>query len=170
MNRIGGERRPPPGYACVRQEEQEMKKTIVAILGVLAVVGLALAIIPTTRDEIHWHWASHENETTSYQSYVKAWPEGRHAVEARTLYDEHGWVEAETANTVQGFERYVQLHGEGKHVAEAKDNIESLHWQEAATANTIRIYRSYVATHPHGRFVQQAKTKAFALRTDPAPY
>ena len=147
-----------------------MKKTIVAILGVLAVVGLALAIIPTTRDEIHWHWASHENETTSYQSYVKAWPEGRHAVEARTLYDEHGWVEAETANTVQGFERYVQLHGEGKHVAEAKDNIESLHWQEATTANTIRIYRSYVATNPHGRFVQQAKTKAFALRTDPAPY
>ena len=51
-----------------------MKKTIVATLLMLVLLGLALAIIPTTRDEIHWRWASHKDKTTSYESYVKAWP------------------------------------------------------------------------------------------------
>jgi hypothetical protein len=118
---------------------------IIATLGVLVVVALALAIIPSTRDEIHWRWASHKDETASYESYVKTWPEGRHTAEAQARYDQHGWANAESANSVQAFERYIKLHGEGKHVVKAKDNIESLRWREATTANTIRSYKGYVA-------------------------
>lgn len=147
-----------------------MKKVIVVTIGVLVLVGLALAIIPTTRDEIHWRWASHKDQTTSYESYVKAWPEGRHAIEARALNDQRGWADAQAANTVDGFERYAQLHGDGKYVAEAKDNVESLHWQEATTANTIRSYRTYAAMHPQGRFAPEAKTKLSTLRVDQAPF
>jgi hypothetical protein len=154
-----------------------MKKAIGVTIGVIVVAALALAIIPTTRDEIHWQWASHKDETTSYESYVKAWPAGRHASEGKARYDEHGWADATGtddapfgANTVQGFERYVQLHGDGKHVAEAKDNIESLHWQEATAANTIRAFQQYRTTHPEGQRVRDAETKAVALRTDDAPF
>ena len=147
-----------------------MKKAIGVTIGVVVVAALALAIIPTTRDEIHWQWASHKDETASYESYVKAWPAGRHASEGKARYDEHGWAEATAANTVQGFERYVQLHGDGKRVAEAKDNIESLHWQEATAANTIRAYRYYGTTHPEGRHLREAETKATGLRTDDAPF
>lgn len=147
-----------------------MKKTIGIVFCLVAVAAIALAIIPTTRDGIHWFWASYRDTTASYESYVKAWPEGRYAPEARALYEEHGWAEAEAANTVQGFNRYLQLHGEGKHVSEARDNIESLHWQEATTANTIKSYLSYAATYPQGRFSRQARTKTSALRTDEAPY
>jgi hypothetical protein len=147
-----------------------MKKTIGAAIGVLVVAALALAIIPTTRDEIHWSWASHKDETASYESYVKTWPDGRHAAEAQTRYDGHGWADTQAANTVQGFERYVELHGGGKHVAEAKDNIESLHWQDATTANTVRSYRAYASAHPQGRFAQEADANAAALRSDQAPY
>ena len=103
-----------------------MKKVFTVTIGVLVVAALALAIIPTTRDEIHWRWASHKDETASYESYVKTWPEGRHAGEAQMRYDEHGWAEAKAANTVQGFEQYVQLHAEGKHVTEAKGKATAL--------------------------------------------
>jgi hypothetical protein len=147
-----------------------MKKAIGVTIGLLVVAALALAIIPTTRDEIHWRWASHKDETASYEAYTKTWPDGRHAAEAQLRYDEHGWADARTANTVQGFEGYVQLHGKGKHVAEAKDNIESLHWQEATNANTVRSYRAYASAHPQGRFAQEADTKAAALRSHQAPY
>lgn len=104
-----------------------MKKAIVGTIGVLVLVGLALALIPSTRDEIDWRWASHKDQTTSYESYVKAWPEGHHATEARAMYDQRGWGDAQAAKTVDGFERYVQLHGEGKHIEEAKDNVDLLH-------------------------------------------
>jgi hypothetical protein len=147
-----------------------MKKALSVTIGMLSVLVLALAIIPTTRDEFHWRWASHKDETASYEAYVNTWPAGRHAAEAQLRYDEHGWADAQAAMTVQGFERYVQLHGEGKHVTEAKDNIESLHWQEATTNNTIRSYREYNAAHPQGRHVHEAQTKAAALRTDDTPF
>ena len=140
-----------------------MKKTIVVTLSVLALAALALAIIPTTRDEIHWRWASHKDETASYESYVKTWPDGRHAADARARYDEHGWADAEAANTVEGFERYVQRHGEGKHVAEAKDNIESLHWQETTGANTVEGFERYVQRHGEGKHVAEAKDNIESL-------
>lgn len=147
-----------------------MKRTIFAILGVLVVLGLSLAIIPTTRDEIQWRLAAQKDQTTSYWSYMRTWPEGRHSIAAKALYDERSWADARTANTVIGFEHYVQVHGDGMHFAEAKDIIDSLHWQEASTANTISSYLSYAATHPEGRFVRQAETNSSSLRNDPALY
>ncbi len=140
-----------------------MKKAIGVTIGVIVVAALALAIIPTTRDEIHWQWASHKDETTSYESYGKAWPAGRHASEGKARYDEHGWADATAANTVQGFERYVQLHGDGKHVTEAMDKIDSLHWQEAITANTILGFTRYVELHSDGKHVTEAKDNIESL-------
>jgi hypothetical protein len=146
-----------------------MKKAIGRTIAVLVVAALALAIIPTTRDEIHWRWASHQDDTASYESYAKTWPEGRHAAEAQARYDERGWVDAQAANTVQDFERYVQLHAQGKHVAAATGNIEALHWQEATATHTITSYRSYISAHPQGRrHAQEAETRASALRADEA--
>ena len=60
-----------------------MRNTIVVTLGVLLLIALALAIIPTTRDEVHWRWASHRDDSASCGSYVRTWPEGRHAAEAQ---------------------------------------------------------------------------------------
>jgi len=140
-----------------------MRKTIVVALGVLVLVALALAIVPTTRDEVHWRWASYRNDTTSYESYVKAWPQGRHVAEARTRYDEYGWAGAEAAKTARGYERYLQLHGQGKHVAEAKDRLDSLHWQEAAAAKTVQGFARYLHLHREGKHVAEAKEKIDSL-------
>ena len=140
-----------------------MKKTIGVTIGLLVAVALALAIIPTTRDEFHWRWASHKDETASYEAYVKAWPAGRHATEAQARYDLHGWAEAQADNTVQGFEVYVQLHRDGKHVAEAKDRIEALHWQEATAANTVLEFARYIELHSDGKHVAEAKDKIDSL-------
>ena len=71
-----------------------MKKTTGAIIGILMVAVFVLAITPATRDELHWQWVSHKDETAGYESYIRAWPGGRHAGEAKTRYDQHGWTEA----------------------------------------------------------------------------
>lgn len=140
-----------------------MKKAIIATLGVLVVVALALLANPTTRDEIHWLWTTHKEETASYESYVRTWPQGRHAAEATARHDEHGWSDAQNANTVEGFERYMQLHGGGEHVGEAKDSIEALHWQEATTANTVEGFERYVQLHGEGKHVGEAKDNIESL-------
>ncbi len=140
-----------------------MKKAIGVTISMIVVGVLALAIVPTTRDEIHWQWVSHKDETAGYESYVKTWPDGRHTSEGKARYDVHGWNDATATNTVQGYERYVQLHGNGKHVGEAKDNIESLHWQEATAINTVQGFERYVQLHGDGKHVGEAKDNIASL-------
>lgn len=136
-----------------------MKRAIGVTVGMLIVAAVALAIVPTTRDEIHWRWASHKDETANYKSYVETWPDGRHAAEAKVRYDEQAWADAQAANTVQGFERYVQIHGDGRYVPQANDNIESLHWKEATTTNTVRGFQHYIQFHDDGKRVREAKDR-----------
>ena len=125
-----------------------MKKTIIATLSVLVVVALALAIIPTTRDEIYWRWASHKDVTTSYESYLKVFPNGRHVVEAQARYDERGWIDAEKSNTIRSYRDYLKAFPNGRHVAEARARYDELGWVDVEKSNTIRSDRDYVATHP----------------------
>ncbi len=103
-----------------------MRKAIVTTLGLLIVVALGLMINPTARDEIHWRRASHNNDVTSYESYMKTWPHGRHITEAKEKLEFLHWKNALAANTIKGFEQYVQLRPDGKFVAEAKRKAAAL--------------------------------------------
>ena len=138
--------------------QQDMKKTIPVILLVLS-IALAIAIIPTTRDEIHWRWASFKNSTGNYKSYLQVWPKGRHSAEARFRYDEHCWEYAVNKDAFWSFHWYLQLHPEGKHVADARDKIETLSWQKAAGTNNIQEYERYLQSRPEGKHVAEARDK-----------
>lgn len=140
-----------------------MKKIIGATLGVLVVVAPALAIIPTTRDEIHWRWASLKDEPADYESYVKTWPDGRHTPEAQMRYDEHGWANAQAANTVEGYQQYLRLHGEGRHITEAQDCIEALHWQKATDTGTIEGFELYLQRCAEGKHTVEAENHIEAM-------
>lgn len=145
-----------------------MKRTIGITFGVLAVVAPALAIIPTTRDEIHWRWATRQNQAAGYRSYVKTWPDGRHAIEAQTRYDEHGWANAQAVNTVEGYQRYLRVHGEGRHTAEAHDRIDALHWQQATAANTVDGFERYLQLHGEAKHAAEAHEHIDALHWEQA--
>src|SRR6185503_12479982 len=137
-----------------------MKKTIVVTFGVLVVAALALAIIPTTRDEIHWRWASYTDATASYESYTKSWPEGgKYVVEAKDRIESLRWQDATKEDAVNSFERFIKLHSDSKHVVEAKDRIESLRWQDATKENTVNSFERYVQLHSMGRHVVEAKDR-----------
>lgn len=140
-----------------------MKRTIGISLGVLAAVAPALAIIPTTRDEIHWRWAAHRDRAAGYRSYVETWPDGRHAREAQRRHDERGWANAQAVNTVEEYEQYLRFHGAGRHAAEARDCIDTLRWQEAVRANTVEMFERYLQLHGEGRHAAEARDHIDAL-------
>jgi hypothetical protein len=130
-----------------------MKKAIVVTVGLLIVAALALAIIPATRDEIHWLRVSHKNETASYKSYVETWPNGRHADEARERYDELGWADARAANTIRTYQDYSKTHPQGLHLQEAKTKTDVLRkadapYQSAMKAGTEASLRKFLEDFP----------------------
>ena len=116
-----------------------MKTTSVVGLGIVAIAGLALALTPTRRDEIHWRWSSYQGETASYESYLKSWPEGRHAVEARKQYDQHGWADAQAANTIQSYRAYAAAHLQGKFVQQAESKASALRTEQAPYDTALRV-------------------------------
>lgn len=140
-----------------------MKKIVFTILGLIIVMGLVIAVIPSVRDEIHWLWASHVDEVSSYGSYIASWPAGRHAPEATVRYDQRGWAEAQKANSIAGYEQYMQIHSQGQHVPEAKAGLESLHWQEAVGANTVAGFERYLKLYGDGTHSAEAAEKMEAI-------
>ncbi|MGD2095582.1 MAG: hypothetical protein PVH77_11295 [Phycisphaerales bacterium] len=147
-----------------------MKARFAWSTGVLAVVAVALAIIPATREEIHWQLTSLRDRAVDYQSYLESWPEGRHVTKANFLYDERSWAVAASANTIQDFGRYLQSHPNGKHVAEVRDKIESLRWRDAISSNTVKGFERYLQVYPNGKHVTEARDKLEYLRWQDAVY
>jgi hypothetical protein len=140
-----------------------MKKIVFTVLGLILVVGLVMAAMPSGRDEIHWRWASYVDEAGSYGSYVASWPAGRHAREATASYDQRGWAEAQKANSIAGYLQYAQLHSQGQHVPEAVAGVESLHWREASGANTVAGFERYLKLYVDGKHSAEAAEKMEAL-------
>jgi hypothetical protein len=140
-----------------------MNRTTLTKITVLLLLAIGLAAIPSSRDEIHWLFASYKNDYVSYESYLKKWLDGRHAVEAQRRYDESGWANTKETNTVQAFERYIQLHGENKLVGEAKGYIDQLYWKEAIIANTIQGFERYIQLNGDGKHVAEAKDNIDSL-------
>jgi hypothetical protein len=126
-------------------------------------VALAVGIVPTTRDEIHWRWAERTDRAESYGSYRAAWPAGRHALDARRRHDQRAWADARASNTVEGFARYLQLHADGEHAADARNSIEQLHWQEALRGRTAHAFEQYLRLHPEGEHVTEARDSLESL-------
>jgi hypothetical protein len=100
-----------------------MKKLLLTLLG----LGLAaVALVPATRDEIQWRWTSQSSEPSRYESYLKAWPDGRHAAEARDTIDSLHWRAAESAGTVRSYAAYASAHPRGRFGQQAETKMTAL--------------------------------------------
>ena len=127
-------------------------KAIGAAFSVVVVV-IALAIIPATRDEIHWLWASHKGDTASYERYVQVWPVGRRAVEAKTRLESLHWQEVIAADTVTRYQDYIRLHSDGPHLREAETTAAALLgndelFNEASRTGTEASLRKFLEDFP----------------------
>jgi DNA-binding transcriptional regulator YiaG len=131
-------------------------------LAVAAILALAFAL-PLTRDELRWSIASRHDSVLSYAAYLAAWPDGRHAGEAKQRFDERSWAAAQAANTTAAFEEYLRSTPRGRHGVEARDAIERHRWMAARATNTVQAYERFLADHPGGHFASEARSRLLQL-------
>jgi hypothetical protein len=134
-----------------------MRKPIVAILVVFVLFSLSLASIPTTRDDIHWRWAAHKNNVASYETYLKTWPEGRHAAEAQAHRDDNidslHWHQASAANTITSYKGYASAHPHGRFTQQAENKASALGrdpgpYNAALRVGTEASMKTFLADYP----------------------
>ena len=140
------------------------------IIGVAILILIAVGLLPATRDELKWRFASSRDKAQDYAEYLAGWPSGRHFAEGRTRYEERGWAEAQAGSTVESYQQYEQTHPSGTHLADARTRIEDLTWQQSTTTKTIRALQTYLQAYPQGRFLADARTEQAALQTNESAF
>ena len=70
-----------------------------------------------TWDDHLFEWAQLRVEMRAYSTYLKNFPQGRHAVEAR---DSEAFFRADSLGTVEAYSEYIVSHPTGRHIAEAR--------------------------------------------------
>jgi len=144
------------------ESNSKMMKAIGVTLGVLVVAGLVLAIVPTSRDEVHWRWATHYDKTESYESYLKSWPSGRHAAEAKDSIESLELKLALTGKSLSLLRYFIKKYPNSSLVETAQRKLISLEdtdWETARQNNSIYSYKDYLSNYPDGGHVKEAKAR-----------
>lgn len=149
--------------ASKRQLPIQSKKKLLAGICVMFVVATALLALPATRDELRWFRVSHDESVADEQAYLDAWPNGRHAGEARARIQRHAWSVAFGLDSIEGFQAYLDAVPEGEHVAEAREKIEALKWEAAVAANGLEHFEGFLRDYPDSQHATRARAQIEAL-------
>jgi hypothetical protein len=129
----------------------------------MLVAASAVLALPATRDELGWLRVSEDESVADEQAYLDAWPEGRHAGEARVRIQRHAWSMAFRLDSVVGFQEYLAAFPEGGHVAEAQARIEALKWEAAVTTKDVKPLEDFLRDHPDSEHADEARAQIDAL-------
>jgi len=137
---------------------------------VLGLVVLCSALQPAVREEACWIRATSGAGLEDYSRFIGAWPNGRHAAEAKRRHEVALWADAVRAQTEETFLRYLRRTHLGLHSAEVDDRIETLHWEAAVKGGTVRHLQDFFALHPDGRFAGEADRRITLLLLAEEPF
>jgi hypothetical protein len=152
---------PPSGPAAGSVNGLHHKSKFLAVA--MLVAASAVLALPATRDELGWLRVSEDESVADEQAYLDAWPEGRHAGEARVRIQRHAWSMAFRLDSVVGFQEYLAAFPEGGHVAEAQARIEALKWEAAVTTKDVKPLEDFLRDHPDSEHAGEARAQIDAL-------
>jgi hypothetical protein len=94
---------------------------------VLAVVIGSTALGGCSRQESAWRQAEVQHSVAAYEAYLRDYPAGAHAPEARTrladLREQQEWDRALRFNTPEAFQRYLSRYPSGRYAQAARDRL-----------------------------------------------
>ncbi|HUR30239.1 MAG TPA: caspase family protein, partial [Saprospiraceae bacterium] len=129
--------------------------------------------LKVTEEEI-WNSIVASNTPVEYSKYLEYFPDGQHALAARTklseLTDEEDWKKALELSTAQAYTIYLEAHPRGCYNEEALGRLEELEeddaWQKAKTRNSVSSFMDYLRKYPEGKFDSLARKNLDHLKRD----
>jgi hypothetical protein len=138
-----------------------MTRTRAVVLLFIIVIAGAIAFLPATRDELSWWWADSHDHAADFVTYLMAWPNGRHAADARLKYKQRRWVETEQALIHQAYQEasHSSPEADAEYRKEKRLRQDAFFWKAAAKSDTLESYGDYLEQFPKGQFVRQARAR-----------
>lgn len=138
------------------------------------------------RDEEDWRSSREVHTYAAYQRYLKLYPNGRYAAEARGILaeadrsaEEDLWVEARRIDNRAAYENYLDRYPRGRYVRDAERRYndfaafeqrqqaeidayarrEQAAWRQAEQQNTPKAYGHFAQNHPDGQYAEEAQRR-----------
>lgn len=146
---------------------------LVVLLVIIGGGGLA-ALLPITRDELSWCWATSHNRAADYLEYSTYWPRGLHAGQSKILYERRLWTETKKALIRDAYQESSPANSQADlpYQKALRLRQESFLWKQATNVDTVQCYQKYLRKYPMGRFAKEARLRVNALSAPsaaPAP-
>jgi hypothetical protein len=94
---------------------------------ILAIVAGLLASVGCSRQESAWRDAERQHSVAAYEAYLRDYPAGVHAPEARAmledLREQQEWDRALRFNTPEAFQRYLSRYPSGRYAQVARERL-----------------------------------------------
>jgi len=109
-----------------------------------------------------------ENNVSSCETFLRAFPESKYQKKVNTLYDKVYYIEAYDLATkdfdLTMLEAYLTKFPKGLYRVKAEEALDIISWQKAKSTDSIPAYEDYLEKFPQGRAVPLAKKAIQALK------
>lgn len=110
---------------------------------VCCAVVACLAVAGCSRQESGWREAERAGTIVAYEDYLRRFPAGPHAADARAridrLADDGDWQRAERLATPESLQRYLAAHPDGRHAEVARRRLAGLVPAAAAPSWSVQL-------------------------------
>lgn len=164
---MGDESEEPAKYAVTNRTSAlgtvikfGMAAVVVGAVGAGGVIGYQ-QYQELRRDDQAFQIAQAGGSVDHYNTYLRLYPQGRHATEANNGIEEAVWKS--TPQTAGGLNAYLRRFPNGLHAFDAQERLDELAWTQANAQGTFTAYDSYAQQFPAGRHAQEVEAKVSAM-------
>jgi hypothetical protein len=116
-----------------------------------------LVFISCSSETKDWENTVSKNSITAYEDYLKLYPQGKFADEAKSRIETIYFEKAEAANTIRAYEEFLKRYSEGQSADSARSKIEAIYFEQAKSVNSIEAYEDFLERYPEGNSADQAR-------------
>ena len=110
------------------------------------------------QDVLSCEQAKKESKDFAWKAYLKTYPKGECAAEAKNELDKMACKTAEKKNSIEGWEEYLEDFPDGKCKNKAKAEFDKASCKVAKQKNSVEGWKEYLEKYPNGKCKSQAQT------------
>jgi outer membrane protein assembly factor BamD (BamD/ComL family) len=108
--------------------------------------------------------AEYEGQISSYEKFIKNYPESKYTKTARNKMHNLAWQNAERLDNISAYEKFINNYPDAEKVKDAQKQIYELAFNKVVEKNTAQAYENYVNQYPNSPKANEAKTRARTIK------
>lgn len=129
----------------------------------MLVAATVVVLVACASDEGLWTKAQKADTIAAYQEYLRDYPQGKFATQARTRVVERELSLAEAAGTEAALEAFLASHPDSPVRGRADEQLAQLRFASAESAGTADAYAAFLKQHPGSALAAKARSKRSEL-------